>query len=335
MQLLYVTPRFPYPPLKGDQLIFFHRLRLLGRRHDIALLTFAEDEAELDGARELAGFCSSIDAVVLPRWRSVVNVATGAPFSQLPLQVLYFRSREFRQKLEALVARVPFDVVHAYFHRVVPFVDRLPTPTVLDLMDSMQLRAERNAENEHGPKRLLWKEELRRVRGFEREVAGRFDRVVVVSERDREQIRGDNVEVIPNGVDADEFAPRPELREPATIVFSGNMSYEPNVHAVQWFVDESLPRVRSAVPGAMLRIVGSNPSRAVHELAQRDGVEVTGYVDSMADALNRAAVAVAPMVSGSGIQNKILEALACVPSSRPHRARRLRRAKQPTLRLAT
>ena len=49
----------------------------------------------------------------------------------------------------------------------------------------------------------------------------------------------------------------------------------------------------------------------MHELAQRDGVEVTGYVDSMADALNRAAVAVAPMVSGSGIQNKILEALAC------------------------
>jgi sugar transferase (PEP-CTERM/EpsH1 system associated) len=311
LRLLYVTPRFPYPPLKGDQLIFFHRLRLLGKRHEIALLTFAEEEAELDGTRQLAEFCSSIETVVLPRWRSIVNVATGAPLSQLPLQVLYFRSRAFRRKLEALLERERFDVVHAYFHRVTPFVEGLAVPTVLDLMDSMQLRAARNAAHERGPKRLVWAEELRRVRAFERSVASRFARVVVVSDQDRDLIPGANVEVVPNGVDAGEFAPLATLRDPRTIAFSGNMSYEPNVHAIQWFADTCFPRIRERVPQARLAIVGSNPARSVVELGMREGIEVTGYVESMSRALNEGTVAVAPMVSGSGIQNKILEAMAC------------------------
>jgi sugar transferase (PEP-CTERM/EpsH1 system associated) len=311
LRLLYVTPRFPYPPLKGDQLIFFHRLRLLGKRHEIALLTFAEDESELDGTRQLAEFCSSIDTVVLPRWRSIANVATGAPLSRLPLQVLYFRSRAFRHRLEALLERERFDVVHAYFHRVTPFVEGLAVPTVLDLMDSMQLRAARNATHERWPKRLVWEEELRRVRAFERSVASRFARIVVVSDQDRDLIPGANVEVVPNGVDAAEFAPLATPRDPLAIAFSGNMSYEPNVHAIQWFADACFPRIRARVPQARLAIVGSNPARAVVDLGTRDGIEVTGFVESMARALNNATVAVAPMVSGSGIQNKILEAMAC------------------------
>jgi sugar transferase (PEP-CTERM/EpsH1 system associated) len=311
MRVLCVTSRFPYPPLKGDQLIVYHRLRLLGRRHEISLLSFTEREDERADAGELEQYCASIDTVALPKWRSVANVALGAPRSRLPLQVLYFRSRAFRDKLHALLARDRYDVVHAYFHRVTPFVEGLGVPTVLDLMDSMQLRAARNAEHERGVKRLMWAEELRRVRAFEANVASRFARVVVVSEQDRVLIPGANVEVVPNGVDAEQFAPLEGLREPSTIVFSGNMSYEPNVHAVQWFADECLPLVRARVPGARLAIVGSNPSRSVLQLGARDGIDVTGYVESMPRALNGAAVALAPMVSGSGIQNKILEAMAC------------------------
>jgi len=65
------------------------------------------------------------------------------------------------------------------------------------------------------------------------------------------------------------------------------------------------------VPSIRTLICGSNPSRRVRALGRHDGVDVLGYVASMPDALNRAFVAVAPMLTGSGIQNKILEAMAC------------------------
>ena len=311
MRVLFLTPRFPWPPLKGDQLIFFHRLRHLGARHEITLISFVESDDELEGRRHLEPYCERIDTVTLPRVRSVANVGLHAPFSRLPLQVLYYRSRAFARLVEEATARSRFDVVHAFFHRVAPYALATPAPKVLDLMDSMQLRMERNAALERPPKRWLFQEELRRVRRYEPELVNRFDHVIVVAERDREPLPPGPISVVPNGVDADAFAPRPELRRRASLVFSGNMSYEPNVHAVTWFVERCWARVRAAVPHASFTIAGSRPARAVRELEREPGVHVTGFVDSMPDALNAASLAVAPLRSGTGIQNKILEAMAC------------------------
>src|SRR5438270_7132421 len=89
------------------------------------------------------------------------------------------------------------------------------------------------------------------------------------------------------------------------------MSYPPNVRAARWFADECFPRVREVVPDASFVVAGTSPAREISRLAERDGITVTGFVESMAAALNEGSVAVAPMLSGAGIQNKILEAMAC------------------------
>jgi glycosyltransferase involved in cell wall biosynthesis len=119
------------------------------------------------------------------------------------------------------------------------------------------------------------------------------------------------VSVIENGVDVEHFAPSGVTPEPRSLVFTGNMGYEPNVDAVVWFVEHCLPRIREAVPEVKLAIAGARPSRAVQELAREPGVQVTGFVESMPATLNAAEIAVAPLRSASGIQNKILEAMAC------------------------
>ena len=310
MRVLFLTPRFPYPPLKGDQVVAYHRLRLLSRRHEITLLSFVESEEELAGAAELERYCEAIHTFQLPPWRSFVNVAARAPFSRLPLQVLYYASDAARKRVETLLASDGFDVVHAYFHRMASYVSDAPVPKVLDLMDSMQLRMQRNAAVARPPKRWMFREELRRVTPYEVELARRFDEVIVVSEQDRDFLPDGRVTVVPNGVDTDLFAPTGEAKGP-TIVFSGHMSYDPNVHAVTWFAERCFPRVRAQVPEASLVIAGWNPAKAVRELGTLPGVEVTGWVESMPAILNRAAVAIAPMQSGSGIQNKILEAMSC------------------------
>ena len=99
-------------------------------------------------------------------------------------------------------------------------------------------------------------------------------------------------------------------REPATIVFTGNMGYFPNVNAAVWFAREVLPRVREVRPEARFLIVGTRPARAVRDLAKDPAVVVTGRVEDVGPYLRRATLAVAPMRSGSGQQFKILEAMA-------------------------
>ena len=95
------------------------------------------------------------------------------------------------------------------------------------------------------------------------------------------------------------------------IVFSGVMSYKPNIDAAAWFARQVMPRVLAAVPKARFDIVGKSPAREVEALDELPGVRVVGPVDDTADVLRASAVAVAPMQIAPGVQNKVLEAMAC------------------------
>jgi glycosyltransferase involved in cell wall biosynthesis len=139
--------------------------------------------------------------------------------------------------------------------------------------------------------------------------------VTAVAEADAERLRRldprRRIEVVPNGVDVDYFRPQPDAAvDPDELVFVGVMSFPPNVAAMQHFTHRVLPLVRRARPAVRLTIVGRDPRPAVRRLAELDGVIVTGEVDDVRPYLARAAVVVVPMVSGSGIKNKVLEAMA-------------------------
>jgi polysaccharide biosynthesis protein PslH len=312
VNLLYVTPRFPYPPVHGDRLIVYHRLRTLGRRHSITLASFYEDEAELRELRHVAQFCRDVVTVRVPRWRYRATMATHAVVSRTPLTVLHYRSRTFRRAVRRLLAGAEFDVVHGFTVRIADHLVEAPYPRVLELMDSMRPTLESIIPRERPPMRWVYNDELRRILRYEPAVARRFDGVVVVSPSDARELPSDvDVTVVVNGVDVQEFSPAPSPPDVPRIVFSGNMGYVPNVQAVRWFCDRCLPAIRTAEPAAVFSIVGSSPTRTVRALESLGGVEVTGFVESVADELRRARVAVAPILSGSGVQNKVLEAMAC------------------------
>jgi len=133
--------------------------------------------------------------------------------------------------------------------------------------------------------------------------------------------------VVPNGVDLDYFSPGGTGREPHTIVISGKMSYHANVTAVVRFVNDVMPTIWAQLPDARLWVVGKNPPREIRRLgtqwkdsaavpyrcngSARGRVLITGEVEDIRPFLRRATVAVAPIQYGAGIQNKVLEALAC------------------------
>jgi len=77
MRLLFVTARFPYPLLRGDQLIPYHRLRILSQRHEITLITLYHSSSELENLYRISPFCKAIYPIQLPKWQSLTNVAKG------------------------------------------------------------------------------------------------------------------------------------------------------------------------------------------------------------------------------------------------------------------
>ena len=309
LRILFVTSRFPHPPLKGDQHRAWHQIRTLGERHRVTLCYLARGAAADHDF--LAGSCARIVAVPFGRAAMALGLLRGL-FAPLPFQASLYQTSAMRAALRALAAE-PFDLVHVQLARMAPYLEEgvCPRPWVVDLVDALSLGMERRGSEEWGPLRLVARLEARRLRRYERQLGATADRTVVVSRRDREAI-GDvpGLCIVPNAVDLAAFPFQAREREAATVVFSGNMGYFPNVNAAVWFAREVLPRVRRHRPEARLLIVGTRPARAVRGLAKDPAVTVTGRVDDVAPYLRRATVAVAPMRSGSGQQFKILEAMA-------------------------
>ena len=117
------------------------------------------------------------------------------------------------------------------------------------------------------------------------------------------------VQVLHNPVDLFRFRPGLE-RSPNTVVFTGKMSFHANRVAARWLCDEIWPHVRSRHPEARLLIAGARPPAALLRRRRAD-IEVTGYVPELGRLIAGAAVAVAPLRYAVGIQNKVLEAMAC------------------------
>ncbi|MBF5042900.1 glycosyltransferase [Aggregicoccus sp. 17bor-14] len=310
MRLLFLTPRFPYPPHKGDVLRAYHQLRTLGREHAITLLSMADRPVAPEHLAHVQRLCERVEVVPLSRLQVLRNLGVGL-LSRLPLQVRYHHSEAFQGRLEALRREHRFDAIHVTLMRMLPYVEGVQdTPVVLDLIDSLTLNLEGRRTQVRGVKRLAYELEYRRVRDYERNVVSRRTNLVVSSPADQRLFGEDAASVIPNGVDVDAFRFQgAEGRRADTLIFTGNMGYQPNEEAVLWFAHEVMPRLRAVRPGVLFRVVGMAPSERVRALASRD-VEVTGPVADMGEALRDASVAVCPMRSGSGIQNKVLEAMA-------------------------
>ncbi len=118
--------------------------------------------------------------------------------------------------------------------------------------------------------------------------------------------------VLTNGVDLNYFLPDYNVeREPATIIVSGKLSYHANVSMVLFLLKEIMPFVWQTRPDVKLWVVGKDPPDSIREYDQHPQVEVTGTVPDLRQFLQKATLAVAPITYGAGIQNKVLEAMAC------------------------
>ena len=318
MKILVVSSRPPWPPRMADAMTVDRLIRYLAQRgHEVDLTCFVESTAAERELREgLGAVCNRIETVRLPRWRSYLTTALGLP-GRAPMQVQYFRSRAMRARIASLVAAKGYDVVYTHLIRMAEYTRELRVPKAMGMQISQALNLSRMVEHVGDPFRaLFYRIEAAKVRPYEANAAADFDRVFLCGPSDVEAIADtrpvSNAVICPHGQEVPELARvRAGVREPGAIVITGVMSTYTNVDAVLWFAKEVFPRVRAEVPDARFWIVGRDPQRAVRALASQPGIEVTGEVPDVADWLCRAQVAVAPLRIGAGMQNKIVQAMAC------------------------
>ena len=293
----------------------------------MTVLTLWTNEQEREEVEGLKQYCDSVQAVYLPAWRSWLNSLQALPGST-PLQATY----GWQPELVSRLARAKFeaDVIHVEHLRGAPYGLYLKsqlakagrkTPIIWDSVDCISLLFRlASGRSQKLFSRWITRFELGRTEQFEGWLTGQFDEVLVTSLADKEALLSllpaeyelPSIAILPNGVDLDYFAPDPDTtREPATLVMSGKMSYHANVTMLLHFVHDILPLIHTRRPDVKLCIVGKDPPGMIRALAQNPSIVVTGSVPDIRPYLQRATMAVAPLTYGVGIQNKVLEAMAC------------------------
>ena len=312
MRVLYVSARFPWPPDRGDRLTGHALLRALAARHEVTLLSYVDGHEPPDAFEALRALGVRVETVHLSRRRSWAQAWLGL-LSSRPSQVAYYDSTAMQRRARELVAEGA-DAVFVQLFRMAPALEGVSHPArVLFLGDSLAMNLERSRRMRPWWMRpgIAW--ERRRVAAYEVEAAHAFREAWVVSPVDRDDLhaRGaHNVRLVPHGVDERLFAVEPARASEPRLMFLGNLSVPHNVDAAVYAAREVLPRVRAVRPDATLWLVGAAPSPEVQALAELPGVTVTGALPDLAPVLAAAHVMVAPLRFSSGIQNKVLEAMA-------------------------
>lgn len=309
-RVLFLTPRFPHPLDKGDKLRAFHQIKVLADNHEVVLCALSHEPVTTGDIEALEPYCTRIEVVPLSRTWSWLHTA-AAGLRNEPLQVGYFWSRTAAHRVRRLIDETEPDHVIAQLIRTASYVRDLAVTKTIDYMDAFSRGLLQRERMTSPPVRLLLRRERRAVERYERAIFDDFDHHTIISDRDRQFIdhdRRDAIRLLPNGVDQHAFAPRTETTD-AELLFVGNMSYSPNIMAAKILAREILPRVRETRPECRLLIAGTTPTRAVRRL-ENDSVTVTGWIDDIAGCYARSRVFVAPMVAATGIQNKLLQAMA-------------------------
>ena len=312
--LLYsVLPRPAHPTRDGLAIRNYHLLAAISREFRVRAFVLAAKER---GAGE---YPAGVEVEEIPRGGGAAGRAAALARSLVSgeaFPVLLYRSGALARKIAAETARErpAWVVAHSYHVAHDAFAAGVPAWVDFHNVDSEVWR--RLADEAAGPESLAARWQAPRVARAEARIVTRAAGVSCVSGRDARALRESGAKdplEVPNGVDLDRYAVRPDAPPGQTIFFVGDLSWPPNADGIAWFCEEIWPLVARLAPQARVEILGRGAEGRLSRFLRNPPARVTfaGEGGDTRPYWGRASVAIVPLKAGGGTRLKILEAAAC------------------------
>lgn len=327
MNILLINSQIPYPINHGANLRMYNIFKRLKGKHRIYLLCFINDESEKIRLKGIEHIFDKVETVLLDYkkitfFKKIMTLAKIFSWDYICMKnnisskVVFM----FRNKIVKMIDDYSIDIMHVHLIDLAHLcydIDKVPK--LLDTPDCLSLTKERSlflTNNKRNTLYFLYKKLLLlKTKQYEKVITKYFEVCTTVSEIDENYYKKLNPEislkVIPNGVDLKYFKKSGSIDEIyPSVVFWGNMDFSPNVDAVKYFYNEIFPEIRKHFINIKFYIVGSSPLEEILEFRKDEQVTVTGFVDDIRPWIEKSTICITPMRIGSGIKNKILEAMA-------------------------
>ena len=311
LSVLFVSPYPMCPPVHGGAVFMNHMVRELARLCELHLVIVLDYPAERKAHRELEELAASVtwfDRTTNPRKQTTWLT---------PHAVHEIENAELAWLVHREACRYNVDVIQLEYTSMAQYgiAARRLACTLFEHDIYFQSVARALSHLRGGAFMRATFEYLRALR-YETRILRKFDRVQVCSAENAAYLLsfspslGDRIDDnLRAAIDVSSYPFRAEGREPLTMLFLGSFRHRPNLWALEWFVQRVMPHVEAISPRARLVVVGSEMPPGV--IRGRDNVEVRGFVPDISEVLSRYAVFVCPILTGSGVRVKLMEAFAC------------------------
>ena len=311
-KLLILFYRPPYPITGGDKIRMHQNLKILSKQYNIDVLFINNEKTNDNIKNNILEFANNIFIFEFKKYKFYLVTFFGFLLNKRPLQVNYYYFKKIQKWIDKHINN--YEIVFCHTIRTAEYVKNKPMFKIIDFVDAISMNYEKAAnKSSFGLWKLLYNIDKKRVLKYELNLLNLFDKKIIISDVDRKyilskSIKPKNINIVQNAVDIKPIKPIKEEEE--YIVFVGKMNYEPNVSAVKYFSSKVFPKILEKFPNLKFYIVGVFPTKKVKELSGKRNIQVFGYVEDLDEIITNSKLVVAPMISGAGIQNKILMAMA-------------------------
>ena len=307
--LVVMLSRFPYPLEKGDKLRAYHQIVGLSTKFNILLFCLSDHKVKEEYKNALLPFCNEIYVFKLNKLYQILSLGFCL-FTEKPFQIAYFWQFHIHKKINKIIQAKKPDYIFSQLIRTTEYVKNYHAcPKILDYMDAFSKGIERRMNEQNWFSKILFKQEYIRLKNYERYIYEYFEEHLIISEQDRNYIlhnKSDEISIIKNGVSQYFLDINKKNTKTHDLIFTGNLSYPPNVAASLYIINNILPLLNNKIN---ILISGVNPHPSIKKLASSK-IELTGWIEDISESYLKSKVFVAPMFLGTGLQNKLLEAMA-------------------------
>ncbi len=307
-KIVILTSRFPFPLEKGDKLRAYYFIKELSKIYRVVLISLSDKRVSINEFNELEGICDRVYLFRLKKVQIILNLFYGL-FNDKPFQINYFSSYSFQKKVNKILDDEVPDYIYCQLIRVTEYVKNYhKCPKTIDYMDALSKGIQRRKEIAPWYVKWIFKIEYERLLNYESVIFDYFETHLIISDQDRKQIIHPDrakIKVVPNGIDAS-FFENIKVDKKFDLVFVGNLSYAPNKEAVYYLIDQIVSQSNYSC-----LISGANPSSSLRSKIEKNpNVTLWANVDDIRQSYCAAKIFIAPLFIGTGLQNKLLEAMA-------------------------
>lgn len=310
MKILWITNEYIYPPNSGGKSVIFNRIKYLSKDCEIYLFSLYDNNLEDSSNFELLKYCKVVKA-----YRREKGIKTLIKSIFLPYSVVSRKSKQMKLDIIEIINKEKIDLINIEFPQVVENIKGISCiPMILNQhnIEYLALKSIANT-NKRLIKKIIYYYEAIKMFIYEKNIykKNNFKLFTFVSDKDevffKKKYNKENTIITPIGANVKFSILKNKKRESNNIIFTGTMSYQPNIDAVIWFTHKVLPKIKKKINDVKFYIVGNNPSKEVINLENED-IIVTGKVKNMKEYFEISDLYVIPLKSGGGVKVKLIEA---------------------------